>query len=241
MRRYLAVIVVSVLFLTTLWLGIWQLDRARQKVAIVAQIQEQAALPVAVLDATSDLDVIEPFRRLRVRGNYLAEKQVLLDNRIQQGRVGYEVITAMQIEDSDNIILVNRGWVPLNYDRRILPDIRIDAAVHWVVGRARLPSKNFILREKQFNTMQWEPVWQNLELDVYQRLTSLLVAPFYLELDDEAPYGFERRWVGYTDRWIARHRGYAVQWFALGITLLLLSGFFYQKQRRKENDDTNDK
>ena len=56
------------------------------------------------------------FHRVVARGYYDARNQVLIGNRVHEGRVGYHVITPLRIEGGEVRVLVNRGWVPQRED-----------------------------------------------------------------------------------------------------------------------------
>ena len=69
----------------------------------------------------------------------MAATQVLLDDRIHDGAAGYEVLTALELADGRNV-LVNRGWIRADVDRRVLPDVSVDGDEREVSGRLeRLP------------------------------------------------------------------------------------------------------
>ena len=53
------------------------------------------------------------FYRVVAHGTYQPQYQLLIDNRVQDGRVGYYVITPLRIGGSNTLVLVNRGWVPM--------------------------------------------------------------------------------------------------------------------------------
>ena len=90
-------------------LGVWQVDRAGDKRAVLAALEADADQPPAELAATADLKA-QAYRRVAVRGRFL-ERQFLLDNRLFQGRAGFDVLTPLVLVDG-RVILVDRGWVP---------------------------------------------------------------------------------------------------------------------------------
>jgi surfeit locus 1 family protein len=103
-------------------LGIWQLDRAAQKVAIQARIEARRTLPIlsnAELARTAPLAAEQVERRASLRGRWLTDRTVFLDNRQMAGKPGFYVVTPLQLDGRPEAVAVQRGWVPRNFaDRR---------------------------------------------------------------------------------------------------------------------------
>ncbi len=101
-------------------LGFWQLDRAdekRQLIALFDQRKSAPAVPISQLSLDSDLR----YRQVQVRGRYLDNRQLLLDNRIRNGQFGYDAVTPLRLEGTDEVVLINRGWIKGDPARRALP------------------------------------------------------------------------------------------------------------------------
>ena len=60
------------------------------------------------------------FMRLTLKGHFRQNKDILADNQVLKGRQGVHVYSAFDLAQG-NSILVNRGWLPLAADRRLLP------------------------------------------------------------------------------------------------------------------------
>src|SRR6478672_5906356 len=91
-------------------LGQWQGRRAEQKRALQATLEariheEPVVLTGSVADGAPLL-----FRRVRARGEFLPGRQIFIDNRIHEGRAGFEVVTPLRLPDG-GAVLVDRGWV----------------------------------------------------------------------------------------------------------------------------------
>jgi surfeit locus 1 family protein len=204
-------------------LGFWQLDRAGQKHAV------QAAYDARLSDARVQ---IEPrlqaaddlrFYRVIVEGTYEPRYQVLIDNRIHNGRVGYHVITPLRIRGSDVRVLVNRGWVPLGQSRELLPQAPAPDGLQKVTGVATVPrDKVFTLGRPEPLGATWTPLWQHMDMKRYAEAVRFALQPVVVLLDpDSAAGGFERQWLR-LDAGIAVHQGYAFQWFMLAVALLVI-------------------
>jgi surfeit locus 1 family protein len=161
------------------------------------------------------------YRNLRLPGRYDPAHQFLLDNISYQGRPGYQVLTPF--ETAGGTVLVNRGWLPASGDRRVLPDIAVAGETREVTGRIEwLPRPGIPLaaaapppdapwpRRLLFPTSAEAGAQLGVALRNYQLL-----------LDPGDPDGYVRDWrpggMG-SDR----HLAYAVQWFGLALTVIVI-------------------
>lgn len=203
-------------------LGFWQLDRADQKLRLQQHHDAQVQAPMRVLDnaPVEARDVL--FRRVMAHGRYDVAHEFLLDNRVHQGQVGYQVITPLRLAGSDRLLLVNRGWVALGRDRRDLPRTEAPRGEVTVQGVAVLPSAPGLRLGPAFPEGEtWPRVWQYLDIAGFARRTNASVLPVLLELAPEGPGGFVRQWARH-DRGVAMHQGYALTWFSLAAVLAVL-------------------
>ncbi len=115
-RKWIFTTILALLAMAVLArLGVWQLDRLEQRRAFNARVLAQTSQPVLDLNAErvpADITEME-FRQVTVRGEYDHTYEVALRNQIWQDRPGVHLITPMKIEGSDKIVLVDRGWIPL--------------------------------------------------------------------------------------------------------------------------------
>lgn len=210
------------LFILLLGLGFWQLDRAAQKRALLAAYGDRPNdAPIQLADDFR-ADPAWRYRRASVRGEYRADRQFLLDNRVYQERVGYYVLTPMRLAHSDYAVLVNRGWVPQGATRADLPALPTLAGPQTIEGLIDFPpSKVFVLGEGEDRDPGWPKVLQRVRLELQSQQLGIKLLPMVLLLADDQPGGFVREWkpvvIG-----PERHIGYAVQWFSLAAALLIL-------------------
>ena len=217
-------------------LGLWQLDRAQQKTEIRDAVLAKERLPELELGKTK-VTADDLYRRVRGSGQYDPRYAFLLDNKVNQGRAGYHVLTPFKPRTDGQWILVNRGWIPWGMDRSRLPDIPTPTGNAMVHGRLVVPEK-VPLALGNNNVQDFEQRWQSLDLERFARVSGLSVAPLILQLDPKAQFGFTRQWPAYSDQWIDRHKGYAVQWFALAFVLVVI--FLVFSFKRKSDDISNE-
>ena len=192
--RFLVVTVATALTMAaTASLGLWQLDRARQKTALQAAILSRAELPAwdnAALLAQTDPSA-GVYRPVRLQGQWIARHNVFLDNRQMDGRVGFFLVTPLRLSGSERVVLVQRGWVPRDFhDRARVPDVDTPAGEVTVQGRLAPPPG----RLYQFGEAGTGAIRQNIDPAAYRLETGLaLLDPSVQQTgDDEGP--LRRQW-----------------------------------------------
>lgn len=201
----------------TVSLGNWQTRRAEERLALGRQLDDAAHQAVRALPP-SPVDVRDyEFSRVSARGEFSARHTILLDNKVLHGIPGYQVVTPLKIAGGDIYVLVNRGWVAAGARRDILPQIQTPAGTETVEGIGVVPSKYIF--ELGAKTEEGS-VWQNLVLARYEKWSGLKLQPIVLQQTSAAADGLVRAW-GRPDTGADRNRGYAFQWYALAMTILI--------------------
>jgi surfeit locus 1 family protein len=227
-RRLIVVAAAIVMTLLTARLGWWQLDRAGQKIAIQRSLDERGTLPAL---GAADL-VVDPHqaaqlhhRAVALRGHWLTERTLFLDNRPMAGRAGFIVVTPLALEPGPGVVLVQRGWVARDaVERTRLPAFVTPQGSIGVTGRiAGAPSRLY-----EFGAGSAGPIRQNLDLVDYAREIGVPIAPLTVIESDSASVqrdGLLRQWPQPAVD-VHKHYGYAVQWFALAALVAGLTVWF---------------
>ncbi len=232
--RLIPTLATAVLLPALLGLGFWQLDRAQQKTEIHSLYQSRIdSPPVSIGSAIESPHELE-FRRLRATGTWDSNYEFLLDNRVRRGQPGFHVITPLIFRGRQSAVLVNRGWIPGALDRSQLPVVPPLNNESTVTGMAVIPPANaFVLKNPPpIQPGSWPRVWQTLDIERFASAVPYQVQGVVIQLDDEYQTGFERQWPPPDNSWIARHKAYAFQWFALGATLLVIYFLLIFRPRR---------
>jgi surfeit locus 1 family protein len=218
-------------------LGFWQLDRAAQKVALQTALESRSRLPAldaGALARTPAAAEPQHYRPAVVSGRWIAERTLFLDNRQMDGKVGFFVVTPLQIEGTPEAVLVERGWVGRNFtDRAALPPVATPAGSVTVAGRVAPPPSRLF----EFAGAASGPIRQNIDIPAYARETSLTLLPLsILQLDTPGASadGLARHWPAPAGD-VQKHYGYAVQWFAIaaGIAFLYVWHRFIRPRARR--------
>ena len=224
-RRALVWAVALAAMALTASLGRWQLSRAAEKEASQAAVAERQRLPAldgaSLAQALSDDQARELLHRaITLRGQWLADRTVFLDNRPMARQTGFYVLTPLRLTGSDRVVLVQRGWAPRHQvDRSLLPPVQTPTGEVQVSGRiAAHPPRVYQLGQEQGGAIR-----QNLDLDAWRAETGLPLAPVLVVQTGAASDGVQRDWPEAASG-VEKHYGYAFQWFGLCtlIGLLLL-------------------
>ena len=216
-------------------LGVWQLDRAAQKEQLQQAVQSQAALPLLTADElprTRADGAAPPHRRAMLRGQWLAEQSIYLDNRPMNGRTGFYLVTPLKLADG-TAVLVQRGWLPRDAADRthVAPP---PAASGTVTLQGRIAPA--LARLYEFDAAASGVIRQNLVIDAYAQEAALPLRPWALVQDnspDTPPDGLLRQWPA-PDSGLHKNYGYAFQWFSLcALTFLLYAWFQFIRPRRR--------
>ncbi len=218
----------------TMKLGFWQLSRAQEKLALQASIQAQGELPALSVDSLGSAQAATVLhRRVTLKGHWLAQHTLFLDNRQMNSKPGLFVLTPFEfIEPSTSLkktILVQRGWLPRNFlDRTALPEVVTDAAEVTITGRiAPSPSKLFEFKGNETGALR-----QNIEIKALAQELKLELLPYSLlqldtvNADANTPQNKLLRNWAQPNYGSETNYGYMVQWWALSALIIVLYVWF---------------
>jgi surfeit locus 1 family protein len=137
------------------------------------------------------------------------------------------VITPLKIDQSEQYVLVNRGWILGKDTHTELPKFDTPTGKQTVIGQIWVPSKKIFTLEAKADTSidtmsQITPVWQNMNMNSYQHSVPFVVSDLAIKLDQASDAGgFVRNWQVPVER-IATNIGYAYQWFGFALATLLI-------------------
>lgn len=198
-------------------LSLWQLDRGGEK-ADIERARLDAGLTAARMIENFDPSALPLGARVSLRGEWQADASVLLDNQTRQGRPGVHVWTPFQLL-SGQVLMVDRGWTALSLDRssEFTPAAIVSSQPSGILRdlpRAGIHTEN-ICQKSPLPRLNY-PTQAELEC-VY----GAALLPALLLLDAEVPGAYVREWQRFEIP-PARHYGYAFQWAALALTILIL-------------------
>jgi cytochrome oxidase assembly protein ShyY1 len=229
----------AVLLPLLLVLGNWQLHRAEEKrIAQKAQAERREEAPTDLEEITDEPDM---YTRVRSRGRFDNAHNFFLDNRLHNGRFGYEVVTPFTPRHTKTQLLIDRGWVEGDSARAHRPAIDPVEGDVTIIGSVYRDTTKFNFF-KTIHETQWPKLIQNLNAADLQDQLGKPVFPFVVRLEAQTPGAYVTDWQIFSAGFgPERHIAYAVTWFAMALTLvvmwLLLSSNFSQWIRGRHNHD----
>ena len=230
--RLVGYLVAIALIIAMIGLGFWQLNRAAYKAEKQQNMDQRIGvetqqLPSHIVDAEE-----WAFFRVSVSGEYLPELGFLVDNIINKSVPGVSAVTPMRIKGSQTLILVDRGWLGWAEDRTFLPVVETPEGDLDITGLLVPAAKDHFYLTDPETSGERKQLWSQLDINRFINMTSNPVQPLILILDDGQPGSYEFIWQIQDDNWIARHKAYAVQWFGLALTLLVITVLLGYKHRK---------
>ncbi|HVT53725.1 MAG TPA: SURF1 family protein [Dongiaceae bacterium] len=220
------------MILIMIGLSVWQVQRLHWKEGLIAErVARTTAAPVALPPAGSDLTALE-FHRVLLSGSYDNAHEFYLAARSQNGNVGYWIVTPFKTKAGE-IVLVNRGWVPVE---KKLPDARKEGQVEGdtqLDGVIRLPQVQVFFQpdnEPQKNVWFYLAPTEMVAASGIPARTDL-----YLDAGPEPnpggfPIGGQTRIDLPND-----HLQYAITWALLAIALAVIYVVYHLKLERERS------
>lgn len=202
-------------------LGFWQLDRAEYKDTLQQKIEQRKDLTPVDLTELPSASEERRFYPVKFIGAYDTQHTFLLDNKIVNGSVGYHVITPVQTT-SDKMILVNRGFISQGKTRANLPEIEsVEGDIEFNGLLDLEPPRGLVLAENVQDTSRWPVVLQYVDIDEISSLLGYELYDMVLWQNDET-YGSFKYDLPALNLNSAKNNGYAFQWFAMSLALLII-------------------
>ncbi len=228
-------VVTLLLVVLTGSLGNWQLERAEEKKALFASYEASGVtggvVPVDLLKEDSP-----PFTPITAFGRFDNAHQILLDAMLNEGHAGYQVLTPL-LRDGKTAVLVNRGWVPATRDRQELPGVEVAGKQRRVNGfKGRLPEPGMRLGETPDAPSAWPRVALYPTRAELETMLGYPVLDTVLLMNESESDGYLRTW---RPQLLSpdKHLGYAAQWFAIALALIVIYVVVNLRRPEDKNDD----
>lgn len=233
----------AMLCFTFLSLGRWQLSRADWKQArldsVAAVLKERKPQSLAALSNSNVKDLAWAVGR----GHFADAPVLFLDNQRLGDRVGVNVYRVFQ-PDQGKALLVNLGWLPVPGDRRMPTPGKISGTYQLDGLLVAPPSPGLAIGPALVKSS--EEYWLLTRMSLPELAAELKtpLASRVLRLNPDLPIGHTRD-LDILPNTLPpeKHRGYAVQWFGLGVATLVITvllGIRNRKERRNEREQKND-
>ena len=206
------------------FLGVWQIERAAHKEGLLQAFNsEQESPPIRLTSQSPD------WSRVFVDGIFDSSRQILIDNQIHKGRVGYKIFTPFRFDDN-KIVLVDRGWIAQGQSRSDLPQLNILEKKSRIIATVTSPEQG-VLAGSELLTNEWPRVSQTKAVEVIASAFKEPILDIVLVLDPGSSQITEFIQIKPFAITPVKHYGYAMQWFTMSIVLLGM--FLYALKREK--------
>jgi surfeit locus 1 family protein len=206
------------------FLGVWQVERAAHKEGLLQAFNaEQESPPIRLTSQSPD------WSRVFVDGIFDSSRQILIDNQIHKGKVGYKIFTPFRFDDN-KIVLVDRGWIAQGQSRSDLPQLNILEKKSRIIATVTSPEQG-VLAGSELLTNEWPRVSQTKAVEVIASAFKEPILDIVLVLDPGSSQITEFIQIKPFAITPVKHYGYAMQWFTMSIVLLGM--FLYALKREK--------
>jgi surfeit locus 1 family protein len=237
LRWIISTILVIVAMGIMIRLGIWQLDRLESRRAFNNRVLEQINQPRLLIsgqELETDIAHME-YRQVSVSGEYDHAHQVALRNQHWDNQWGVHLVTPLRIQNSDQYILVDRGWIPSEeylsgdwskFDESGL--VHVEGVIRASQSQADFGNRSDPIPEPG---MPVQNAWTFINIDALQAQSPY---PFLGAYIQQAP---NQTWEGMPIRTQpdieiteGPHFGYAIQWFSFAAVLGIGYVFYLRNQ-----------
>ena len=180
------------------------------------------------IDNGGDEHRAQRYLRVIAEGEMHPQQVFLLDNRVQGGRPGYEVLLPMKVvlgTGETTWLMVNRGWLAGGLDRSQLPTLPAMLEGSRVSGYLYKPlGEPLLLAEDVWAANETPLVIQYFDQAKLEHYLGASVYPYMLRLEESHPASLRVDWIIVSAQ-PEKHTAYAVQWFAMALALVILTLF----------------
>lgn len=222
-------------------LGVWQIERLQQKTDLLARIDAaQSRPPKDILSYPADRLPDYEWFNVRMTGHFLHDKELYATPRYYKEQLGYAILTPLAIDTPHGPVyaLVNRGWVPPEKKDPASRSAANTAAPVTVEGVIRVFNKKGLFRPDNNpakNIWFWYDIPAMAHYEGLDALPVVIDATRILSADGApltgGPLPFPLEINIRND-----HLGYAITWFLMGLTGIVMFGIYYREPKGKQGE-----
>lgn len=205
-------------------LGLWQLERAAEKVEaqqiLEAELRESAGAIEAI--PAGHLHRANPEmrnRHVQLSGSYVNERTILLLAEFLDDQIGYGVVTPFRLASNDSLVLVHRGWTTGMLPPDMPPVLRPVEGPVEILGQVYVPPENARVFPSQVDPNVWPLRIRSLEIDVISEILGEPIFPFEVRITADQPGTLVRHWPAVNPD-VNQNLSYAIQWFSFAMIVL---------------------
>ena len=213
-HKFLFSVFIIFFILVFVALGSWQIVRLNWKNNLILEIENSLKNPPVELTNSN----VENYLKIKTSGSIDLEKQIYLYNLNDTGTPGFEVINPILINDTN--YLINRGWIP--FEKKNSQEIN-EFDENDIIGTLKLQGRKNIF--KPDNDLE-ENYWFSLNREDILKFTGKEFSKYIIYLNGNYQVPKPKK---ITANISNNHQKYALTWFSLAISILLLYLYFRKK------------
>jgi surfeit locus 1 family protein len=216
-----------IVIITCLTLANWQHNRAQdkqQRLDNISRVQAKGTLTwneLQLLPASLDKTGI----KLQLTGQLQSDQFWLLDNRVFQKQVGFDVLAIFYPEQSKQAIIVNLGWVKAPQSRSQKAEVNLPTkSITLQVQLKQGDLAGFYLQKQKPNKGSWPKRIQYIDLAIMQQEVQQESAAKFIDFmaySSEAKFSLQPHYEPVVMP-PEKHIAYALQWLLLAVAALLV-------------------
>lgn len=205
-------------------LSFWQFQRLQWKQGLIKDITQQSQIPAIALPEHVNIESML-YRKVTAKGNFIHDQEIhLYGGSVKfKGQNGYYILTPFHL-DNDQIVIVNRGWVPEKLkDRNNRPETLINHQVEITGAIMKNEEKGIYVHDNQPE----QNLWFYINLKEIGSFTKLPINNYYIleeYKENSLPIGRD-----VTPNIRNNHLGYALTWLFSAISLMVIYIIYHRK------------
>jgi surfeit locus 1 family protein len=208
-------------------LGIWQLDRAAEKIGAQQALETESRINAEAIEdiPPGHLHAANPElqnRHVALLGEYENDRSILLLAEFFEGQIGYGVVTPFRLESNSQLVLVHRGWTTGILPADTPPDLRSVSGAVEATAQIYVAPSNLRIIPSQIDATVWPLRMRSLEIDVISEILDEPLFPFEVRLTANQPGTLVRHWPA-VNADVNQNLSYATQWFSFAIAIIFVS------------------
>ncbi len=220
----LKILIFAIIFAPlTFSLGVWQVNRANEKIEILENYDKLLLSTPLALD--NDHKNWQPVKTSGTFEDFI----IYEDNAILDGKAGYKIYHLFKNSDN-SYIFIHRGFVERNKIKNNLPEVEVPEGIKNLEGKVLKRTNNAFIQNIQESDSR---IIQEFDLSYLKERHSLLKNKeiyeylFNLQAENEMKFSAIEKPVNMSS---SKHIGYAIQWFGLCAALIILTIYAYRRK-----------
>ncbi|GEK10690.1 SURF1 family protein [Pseudoalteromonas peptidolytica] len=229
-RSKTPILAALIVMLLCVALSYWQWQRAAKKHAINQHIEKRQDQNLANRNNPESKVPIEQIDgEVQLTGRFVAGAVWYLDNQVVKGRVGFDVISVLEVSKTGEYVVVNLGFVPQRASRIPTLTSLSETKVTFPAYIKTNVSKGFTLADSAAESQQAHSIIQYIDLDYLSKASNRTLLPIIAYMTHDVLGSTEPHYQPVVMS-PQKHEAYAVQWLLIAFSALVIGWKLSKKE-----------